>query len=175
MNYQKTLLHLHVIQIEHPMTGGHTTIALNLNSRTSYSLATRCQPGILIFYSASGLRLLLPTTTNRHCPEPRICTRRSMKLRLVKSHGNPSHYSLMELEWRAMSESRRGWDLVMISGSGTLVFSFTTFCPIPISKVELIWRPFKNAHLMERIDFNISCLGYGPGDKQQVFSSSLMM
>ena len=163
-NYQRAPLPLHVIQIEHLTTGDHTTIASNLKSPTSYSVATRCQPGILILFLASGLRLLLPTMTNLPFLMLRTCTTQSTKLLLAMSHGNPSHYNLMELDQQM--RFRRGWKQITMSGSGTLALSFTTSCPISISKVKSILHPFKNTRPMERTDSKISCLVYGPGNKQ---------
>ena len=163
-NYQRIPFPFHVIQIKNPTTGAHTTIVPNLKLRTSYSAATKCQPGILILFLASGLRLLLPTTTKHHFLKPQTCTTQLMKLLLAMSPGNRSHYNLMELDQQ--TRFHHGWMRTMMSGSGILAFSFTTSCPIPISKVKLILHPFKNTRLMEHIDFKISCLGYGPGNKQ---------
>ena len=153
-----------MIRIEGLTTGDHTATALSLKSPTSYSVATRCQPRILILFLASGLRLSHPTTTNRHFLKPHTCTTQSTKLLSAMSHGNPSHYNLMELDQQ--TRFRRGWKQITMSGSGTLTLSFTTSCPIPISKVKLITHPFKNTHPMERTDSKISCLAYGPGNKQ---------
>lgn len=168
MNYQQIPFPFHVIQIENPTTGAHTTIVPNLKLRTSYSVATKCQPGILILFLASGLRLLLPTTTKHHFLKSQTCTTQLTKLLLAMSPGNHLHYNLMELDQQR--RFHHGWMRTTMSGSGILAFSFTTSCPIPISKVKLISHPFKNTRPMERIDFKILCLGYGPGNKQRVFA-----